>query len=264
MAHLVGGLTSVEGTIMAKKLLISTIDKLADFAVAFWIERCTMALQRKKYFSVALSGGSTPVPFYRKLSGIADPALWRNTHIFPVDERFVPSGHPDNNFRMIQETLTGKVPIPASNLHPVIITGTPEDSALLYETEIKRFFNLPDGTMPRFNLVLLGIGAEGHTASIFPGSRIIREKSRPVAVESLDEKRHPRVTLTLPALNNAEQILFLATGQAKAGALKKILEENDAHLPASLVDSGTGSAIYLLDPGAASGLSQETAAKYGF
>jgi 6-phosphogluconolactonase len=251
-----------EGIRMKKKILISDIDGLEDLAGSLWIEQCTNALRRNKTFSAALSGGSTPIPFYRKLADMVDPELWISTHIFQVDERFVPRDHPDNNFRMIRRTLTDRAPIPAANLHPVPIAESPEESARLYESDLRKFFNPPPGKMPRFDLILLGIGADGHTASIFPGSGVVREKQHFTAAVILDEEKHHRITLTLPVLNRAALVLFLATGRAKSGVIKNILGELDAGMPASMVGSGDGPVVYLLDHEAASELPKETVEKY--
>jgi len=247
---------------MEKKVVISGIEELADFTASLWFEHCAVSLGQKKYFTMALSGGTTPAPFYKKLSEIREPALWRNTHIFQADERIVAPEHPDSNLRMIRENLTGKVPLPAENLHPVAIAGNPEETASLYEAEIIQFFNLAGGAIPGFDLIILGIGADGHTASIFPGSRVIQERKRLVDAVFLDQGKHNRVTLTLPVLKNAAQIVFLATGKSKAPVLKKILQDNDTELPASLVSSGSGSTLYLLDPAAAADLPEDIVGNY--
>jgi 6-phosphogluconolactonase len=247
---------------MKKKVIISDIGVLEDLAGSLWIERCTDTLKRNTTFSAALSGGSTPIPFYRKLADMVDPELWVGTHIFQVDERFVPREHPDNNFRMIQQTLADRAPIPASNLHPVTIAESPEESARLYGSDLRKFFNPPPGDMPMFDLILLGIGTDGHTASIFPGSGVLRENHRFTAAVILDEARHHRITLTLPVLNRAGMVLFLATGKAKARVITNILGERDTGMPASMVGTGDSQVVYRLVHEAASQLPEETVEKY--
>jgi 6-phosphogluconolactonase len=245
-----------------KKLVISDIGELTKVAASLWIEICRAALLKNGLFTAALSGGTTPVPFYRQISKIGGQALWRNTHIFQADERIVAPDHPDNNFRMIRENLTGGLPIPPGNLHPVGTAFPPEEAAKRYEAEILKFFKLAQGALPRFDLIILGIGPDGHTASIFPGSEVNPENRRLVGIACPAPDKHQRVTLTLPTINNAAQIVFLATGKNKAPILKKILQDEDATLPASLVCAKTGPTLYLLDPLAAAELSEDTIMKY--
>ncbi len=246
-----------------KKVVISDIGQLTRLLSSLWVQLCTAAVKKNRPFAVALSGGSTPAPFYQKLSEIQDPDLWRAAQIFQTDERVVPPDHPDNNFRMIRETLTDRAPVLEENLHPVMTGGCAEQAAVRYEAEIINFFNLPYGALPGFDLILLGIGTDGHTASIFPNSDLIQEKKRLVGIAYPSPDKHHRVTLTLPILNNAARIVFLATGKAKAPVLKEVLENESSELPASFVCAKTGPTIYMIDPFAASELSESTVRKYG-
>ncbi|MEW6571595.1 MAG: 6-phosphogluconolactonase [Nitrospirota bacterium] len=176
---------------------------------------------------------------------------WRRVHFFWVDERFVPHDHADSNYRLVHDNLLRKILIPRENIHPVRTdVPSPSVSAELYEKEIKRFFHLSEGDFPEFDLVLLGMGKDGHTASLFPEHSALKETMR-LAVPVYRD-RDNRVTLTLPVLNNATQILFLAAGSLKTDILYEILEgENRESFPAGLVNRGQGKVTWLVDREAA-------------
>jgi 6-phosphogluconolactonase len=190
------------------------------------------------------------------LSGVKEMLPWDKTHIFLVDERFVPFEHNDSNYRMLKETLFDHVPIPQGNIHPIPTgTSTPQASAMAYEKDLKKFFGLSQDQFPEFDLLLLGIGEDGHTASLFPGTSVLDDHIHLAAPVALDEMRHPRITLTLPVINNAKHILFLITGKDKASVLRKIIHKEDASLPASMVHSKKGGLIFVIDREASSQLS---------
>jgi len=230
--------------------------KMTEFVIGEWERVASEAIRQRGFFAVALSGGRTPVPFYRGLAARRDMRAWDKTHVFLVDERFVPTTDADSNYRMIRERLLDAVDIPASNIHPVP-TGLPdaESAAKKYEEILISFFGLSDGELPVFDLILLGLGTDGHTASLFPGSRALQEKGCLVDSAVLGNARHDRITLTFPVINSARNVLFLVTGKDKADVLREVAEERNAALPASDVAPGRGRLLFLADPGAASRLS---------
>ncbi len=230
--------------------------KMADFFIEEWRRISTDAVARRGYFAVALSGGRSPVPLYRALAARHDIRAWGKTHFFLADERFVPATDADSNYRMLRETLLNAVDIPAPNVYPVS-TELPdtESAARKYEEKLISFFGLGGGELPVFDLVLLGLGADGHTASLFPGSRALQEKRRLVEAAILGDIRHDRVTLTLPVINRAKNVLFIVTGKEKAEVLHEVAEKRNAALPASSVAPGNGRLLFLADGDAASCLS---------
>jgi 6-phosphogluconolactonase len=231
-------------------------DEISDFIIETWNEISRMAIDNKGLFSVALSGGKTPIDLYHKLSVVKEMLPWHKTHLFLVDERFVPREHRDSNYHMLKETLLNHIPIPQGNIHSIPTDrSTLQISAMVYEENIKIFFNLQSGQYPEFDLILLGIGEEGHTASLFPGTPVLDDTIHLAAAVSMDEMRHSRITLTLPVINNAKHILFLVMGKNKASVLRKIITEEDASLPASMVHPNKGELILVTDREASSKLS---------
>lgn len=202
-------------------------------------------------FSVALSGGSTPQRLYQLLTTSAwrEQIDWGKVHIFLADERFLPLDHPDSNYCMLRQTLIDplcSIVLPHSNLHPMPTEGTAEASALRYEAELKCFFG--DST-PRFDLILLGIGPDGHTASLFPG------QTHPIGPWVLPVHNSPkppptRISLSLGLINQARHVLFLVTGQDKAPALSSIRGASGESLPAGTVQLNDGELFWLVDEAA--------------
>ena len=212
-------------------------------------------------FSVALSGGSTPLVLYRML---AEPPFreaidWARVHLFWGDERFVPPSHPDNSYRAAREALISRVPVPTENVHPIPTEATdPETAAAQYEDTLRRFFAAPEGDSPRFDLVLLGLGTDGHTASLFPGSPALDEHERLVVATCVPKLAAWRITLTPPVLRGARNVMFLVAGPDKAAVLRDVLDgPYDPHrLPAQLARPQDGDLIWLVDEAAASLLRQ--------
>jgi 6-phosphogluconolactonase len=231
---------------------------MVDFMVKEWEEISKESTERKGYFVAALSGGKTPVNFYRTLADYKGTLSWNKIHIFLVDERFLSFDDKDSNYRMLRETLLDKIQIPQKNIHP-IPTGrsTPQLSAEAYEEDLRIFFASPLGQFPEFDLILLGIGEDGHTASLFPGSPVLNERGRLAVAAMLDGIRHHRVTLTLPVINRAKQVVFLVSGKTKAAVLEKVVNKKDPSLPASMVNPGKGKLLFLSDLEAGSQLSEE-------
>jgi 6-phosphogluconolactonase len=233
--------------------------KLEDISIE--AARLFMSLSRRHIrssgrFVTALSGGRTPERLYEILAsdyylkGIA----WSKVHIFWVDERFVASDHPDSNFRLVQETLLQSITLPQHNIHPIRTQGaTASVSAKKYEADVKDFFKITKkDVFPRFDLIILGLGEDGHTASLFPGSKKLGDREH-LAVSVQNRKtQHPRITLTLPVLNSARHILFLVSGKSKAPVIKKVIIQRDGTIPASLVNPYDGKCHYFFDQDAGS------------
>jgi 6-phosphogluconolactonase len=204
--------------------------------VAEWL--CGLARTRDRAFAVSLSGGSTPRRLYECLAApeIASRFPWNRAHWFWGDERFVPHDHPDSNFRMARDAFLSRVPVPAGNIHAVPTEGvSPEEAAAAYETTLRRFYGAdtlaPD--RPLFNVTLLGIGEDGHTASLFPGQPALQEARR-WAVAVIGAKAEARITLTYPALDSSRDVAFVDTGQEKRQVVARA-HAGDRTLPAAAV-----------------------------
>jgi 6-phosphogluconolactonase len=206
-------------------------------------------------FTVALSGGSTPQKLYALLGSepYQKTIKWTQVHVFWSDERAVPRDHPDSNFKLAFDTFLSRVPIPEANLHRIRGEDGPEKAAREYENDLRNFFGLQ--RTPVFDLIILGIGEDGHTASLFPGSSALAETARLALPVHPDRPKTGRVTLTLPVLNNASHILFLASGHAKANIVAEVLGEGKAQYPAALVNPSHGSIEWLVGKDAAKKLS---------
>jgi 6-phosphogluconolactonase len=202
-------------------------------------------------FVTALSGGTTPKRFYQILSSdqYRRKIAWGNVHIFWVDERFVPSDHPDSNYRFVHDNLLQRSSIPSHNVHPIITDRLSAPvSAKHYETKIKQFFQIKgSGVLPRFDLMILGIGEDGHTASLFPGSRMLLDREHLVVPVRNRKVLHQRITMTLPVLNSANNIFFLVSGKSKSTVLEKVFMQRDQGLPATLVKPDKGHCLLFFD-----------------
>jgi 6-phosphogluconolactonase len=235
---------------------------LARAAAEEFARRAEEAIRARGRFSIALSGGSTPRHLFALLADPAEPYRdridWRAVHVFWGDERHVPPDHPESNFRMARETLLDRVAVPAENVHR--IRGEEPDAAraaALYEEELRAFFR----GAPRFDLVLLGLGADAHTASLFPGTSAVRERERWVAAPWVEKLGTFRITLTPAVLHRAAAVIFLVQGEEKAGALRAVLagERDPDRFPAQAVQprhSQNGEILWLVDRAAASGLDE--------
>jgi len=214
-------------------------------------------------FTIALSGGSTPKVVYALLAenaALRNSLPWNKMKVFFGDERHVGPGHADSNFQMASDAMLSKVPLQPKQIHR--IKGEYPDAAqaaVEYEATIQREFGLKDGEFPRFDLVLLGMGSEGHTLSLFPGTKALRETQRIVARNWVGKLYTERITLTAPAANNAENIIFIIAGADKACALKAVLEgpHEPEQLPAQMIQPSNGTLSWLVDQAAGSMLSKE-------
>lgn len=216
------------------------------------------AVAQRGRFTIALSGGSTPRNLFNLLATNARTVLpWDRMFFFWGDERHVPPTDPESNYRMADEALLSKVPVPAGNVFRVAAENPDAAAAAeAYEKTLQRFFALAPGQFPVFDLILLGMGPDGHTASLFPGTAGLQEKSRLVIANWVEKFKTSRITLTLPVLNNARCVTFLVSGIDKAPALHAVLE-GDApgeQYPSKLIRPVDGKLIWLIDRAAASEL----------
>ena len=209
-------------------------------------------------FSVALSGGSTPKALYALLATdeFRRQLPWPQLHLFWGDERCVPPDHAESNFRMVQEALLSKIDIPGENIHRMAGEKAPADGAANYQAELQKFFHLAAGEWPRFDLVLLGLGEDGHTASLFPGSAALNEQQRWVATSYVERLHAHRLTLTLPVINHAAQISFLVSGASKAPIIEAILCAGNDSLPAARVQPAGGQVTWFVTQDAAGALAK--------
>jgi 6-phosphogluconolactonase len=204
-------------------------------------------------FTAALSGGSTPVHLFQSLAN-ASGIDWAKVHLFWADERCVPPDHPDCNYRLARELLLSRLPAPGPEIHRVRGELAPEEAARDYEADLALAF--PDQIIPRFHLICLGLGIDGHTASLFPGFNPALSSDRNAIAVDAGVRKGPRVTLTLRVINNALRVLFLVTGAAKARIAAEILEgKNGDRYPSGLVAPSGGTLTWLLDREAAALLS---------
>ncbi|HEY8697695.1 MAG TPA: 6-phosphogluconolactonase [Rhizomicrobium sp.] len=209
-------------------------------------------------FRLALSGGSTPKLLYRELATFGARIAWDRLEFYWGDERFVPHDDPRSNCRMARETMLDAVPVDPAKVHPIPTDGDPQSAARRYEETLRQAYGAPVlGERPLFDLVLLGLGEDGHTASLFPGSPLLTETERWVAAAT-GATAEPRITLTFPPLESSRAILFLVTGEEKARAVQRVLA-GDRAMPAARL-AALGEAIWLLDSAAASLLPQRSAA----
>lgn len=246
--------------VKGERLVLDSSAALFQAAASEFFLQAVAAVGANGRFAVALSGGSTPRALYELLA--TEPAWrsqipWDQVHFFWGDERHVPPDHADSNFRMANEVFLSRTPIPATNIHR--IRGelpSAVDAADGYEDDLRAFFGPAGGDLPRFDLVLLGLGPEGHTASLFPGTRALLESQRLVVANWVGKLYADRITLTSPVLNNAGCVLFLVTGEDKATALKAILDGpyEPSQLPAQLINPTHGRLVWLLDHAAAKDL----------
>ena len=237
---------------------LTTPQELFAAAAEEVIQAANEAVGARGKFTISLSGGSTPKALYNLLATNARTALpWDQMYFFWGDERHVPPTDPDSNYRMVNEALLSKVAVPPANVFR-IEAENPDASAAAaaYEQTLRKFFELDATGAPRFDLILLGMGPDGHTASLFPGTEGLKEKSRLVIANWVEKLKTHRLSFTLPVLNAGRCVAFLVSGTDKAPALKAVLEGNEPgeQYPAKLVQPKDGKLIWFLDRAAASGL----------
>lgn len=229
--------------------------ELFQAAAGEFSARLQNAVRARGRFCVALSGGNTPKGLYSLLAGSYASLPWDKVMFFWSDERHVPPEHPESNFHMANETLLSKIKAPSQNVFRVLSEESNADvAASKYEQTIKECFGLAPGEIPRFDLILLGMGADGHTASLFPGSQALQEKERLVVANWVEKFNTTRITFTYPLLDRARCDAFLLIGKDKAPALRAVLEDAGSPLPAAGVRPANGDLIWLADRAAAGGL----------
>lgn len=227
-----------------------------------FVEIAAAAINENGFFRVALSGGSTPKTLHALL--VDDPALrsqvpWDKMHVFFGDERHVGPDDPRSNYRMARETLIAKSPLKPEQVTRIKAENPDAaQAAEEYEQAIRSHFKLTDGQFPRFDLVLLGMGAEGHTLSLFPGTKALRENRRIAVHNWVGKVLMDRITLTAPAVNGSANVIFMVTGADKAPALTAVLERvyEPEQLPAQLIQPANGNLLWLVDTAAGSMLTQ--------
>lgn len=243
---------------MSREVLIfENAESLCKAAAVEFVRAADEAVATKGSFTVALSGGSTPKNLYGLLA--TDLALrstipWGKLNFFFGDERHVPPDSPESNYRMAQEAMFSRAPIAAAQI--ARIKGEYPDAAQAareYEKTLREFFGLKEGEFPRFDLVFLGMGSDGHTASLFPGTKALYEEERLVISNWVGKFFTERITLTAPVLNYAARVIFLVQGEDKAPALKAVLEGpyEPEQLPAQLIQPKNGKLVWLVDKTAA-------------
>lgn len=234
----------------------SDLPSLSQKGAEIFIREAKKALNANQKFNVTLSGGSTPRKLYELLA--KPPYLlsisWEGVHFFWGDERCVQPNHPESNYRMFREAFLSRVSLPRENIHRIRAEMQPEKAASEYENELKKFFGQPE--FPRFNLALMGLGTDGHTASLFPETKVLQEKRRWVAAQHVDKLKANRITLTVPVFNQAEAVIFLVSGEDKAEILPQILEgpANPERFPAQFIRPANGRLVWVVDEAAAKNL----------
>ena len=238
--------------------IVNDLAEICRSAANEIVHLANRASTESKPFSVALSGGSTPRRLHVLMAGdptVRDRLPWQRMHFFWGDERHVPPDHPQSNYHMAYETLLSLASVPAENIHRV--PSEDPDAVLAaekYEQELQTFFALEAGQLPRFDCILLGMGSDGHTASLFPGTEALNETKRLVAANWVEKYKTYRITLTVPVLNRADLIIFLVSGVEKAAALKEVLhgDYRPELFPAQLIQPDNGSLMWIVDKAAAS------------
>jgi 6-phosphogluconolactonase len=231
------------------------LESLSQGAADLFVTRASRAVRTHGRFVVALSGGHTPLHTYELLAQppFREEVPWADIHVFWGDERCVPPDDPRSNARMARLALLDHVPIPSTQIHPILCAEAPARSAEEYEDTLRSFF---EGQQPRFDLIFLGLGENGHTASLFPETPALDERNRWAAEVYVPEQDLQRVTLTLPIINRGETVAFLVGGANKAAVLQEVLEghPNLRRLPAQLIQPISGDLRWLVDQEAASSL----------
>jgi 6-phosphogluconolactonase len=238
--------------------ILNTPFELFQAAAIEFATLASEAVKTRGRFSVALSGGSTPKSLYTLLASGSIPNIpWEKTYFFFGDERHVPPDDPESNYRMARETgLLSKVP--SDNVFRVHAEEKDaHTTAHAYEESLRQFFGLKPGEFPRFDLVLLGLGPDGHTASLFPGTAALNENVRLMVANWVEKFNAYRITLTLPVLNRAACIVFMVSGPDKASMVREVLESDKQDLPSQKVNPANGQLLWLMDRAAASALSQK-------
>jgi 6-phosphogluconolactonase len=231
-------------------------EAVAQAVAQRFVELARASIGANGRFSVALAGGSTPKRVYELLAtpDFSPQVEWQHVHIFFGDERTVPPDHADSNFRMASEALLNHVPLPKANIHRINGVGDAAANANLYEWELQEFFGKT--SLPRFDLIMLGMGDDGHTASLFPHTKALRENEKWVTENWVEKFNTFRITLTASVINNAAHVFFVVTGAGKADRLLEVLEgaRDPDRLPSQLIQPTNGTLEWFVDKAAAAKL----------
>ena len=244
--------------------IYSLPDELFHGAAEDFVQLAKDAVAAKGSFTVALSGGSTPRGMHSLLATqFAAAVPWKKVFFFWSDERHVPPDHPDSNYRMAYETLLSKVPVDPGKVFRM--HGEHPDAnaaAIEYEQTITAAFGTQDREIPRYDLIFLGLGPDGHTASLFPRTAALREHSRLVVANRVEKLKTDRITFTLPLINNAANVIFLVSGKDKTSAVQSVFDPETAgqDFPAKLVNPPHGRLTWMLTEDAAAPISERVAA----
>jgi len=242
--------------------VLANASDLFHAAAEEFVGAARTAIGARGRFTVALSGGSTPKALYSLLAANFADFAWNRIFLFFGDERHVPPTDPESNYRMVKESLLSKITIPAENVFRVSAENSDAAAAASdYETQLRHFFELRPadrpGEFPRFDLILLGMGPDGHTASLFPDSTALDEQSRLVVANWVAKFNTHRITFTFPVLNHAHEVMFMASGADKANMLHQVLEgKNTPPLPCQLVQPTDGTLLWMIDEPAAAKLTR--------
>ncbi|MFQ5851087.1 MAG: 6-phosphogluconolactonase [Candidatus Binatia bacterium] len=237
-------------------------EDLYQQAATLFVRFVGNAMSARGRFIVALSGGSTPRGVYRLLAKppLRERVPWPGVHLFWGDERCIPPTHRESNYRMAEETLISRIPIPGQNVHRVPAEQAPHQAACAYEQTIRETFSLTGEALPCFDLIFLGMGPDGHTASLFPGTAGLQENRRLVIAHCVKKLKDWRVTFTPMVLNHAAHVIFLVSGADKAATLREVIRGlyQPDQLPAQLIRPANGTLLWLVDEDAASLLHTRT------
>ncbi len=236
--------------------VFQNIEELNNYAAEKFVEIANDAIELRNRFAVALAGGSTPKSLYRLLAGdeFKNRIDWKKAFFFFGDERNVLPNDADSNYRMANENLFAPLEINAENIFRWQTEfANPAEIAVDYANSVHQFFNLIENDLPQFDLILLGMGADGHTASLFPNTKALSEKKNIAVANDVEKLDTTRLTLTFPVINNAANIIFLVAGADKAEALREVLEGKSApdKYPSQTVKPANGELFWLLDENAA-------------
>jgi 6-phosphogluconolactonase len=235
-------------------------EKLAQRSAEHIAAAARETVGERGLFTLCLSGGDTPVATYTRLAEAGDAIPWERVHVFWGDERCIPLERPDNHFTMASRLLLSRVPIPAANIHRARgEAADPTAAAAAYEEQLRSFFKPPEGELPRFDLVLLGMGHDGHVASIFPGSPGWKERERWTVDHHVikNSERVRRLTLTMPVLTAAREVMFIVSGDQKAQMLASVLE-GEADVPAREMNEQATEVRWMVDREASRALRHAT------
>jgi 6-phosphogluconolactonase len=234
--------------------VVPDLDALNHAAANEFVSCATAAIRARGRFAVALSGGKTPRAIYSLLAEkFADSVPWHQVFVFFGDERHVPPDDPGSNYRMANEAFLCRVPIPAKNVHRIQAELPATIAADQYQAALQEFFSLQNGQFPRFDLVMLGMGEDGHTASLFPGTTALDENSRLVVANHVEKLQTDRITLTFPVLNAAAEVMVAIAGQNKARVIRDIVNSPQENLyPIQRVNPNDGRLLWLVEQTAAS------------